>query len=322
VTTGASAGNRPSSAIRNGLQRFFRFAHAVATNQVARIAPRTYVRLTGETGRGRGEESPQAVADYFSRCFFEYFDTLRIAHGAIGDFLAKKRVLEYGPGDLPGVAVLMVAYGADQVVCVDRFPLYRPSAHGTEILHRLLNTLPEQQRERAASCFRRPGDPQSGFADERIYYMTGRDGLSRLKQEVDFVVSRAVLEHVNNLEATFRDMTTALRPGGIAVHEVDLKSHGLHERHRLDFLSWSSFAWSLMYSHKGVPNRWRVNSYRMAVDASGMKLEQLRVIEEATLEEVRAIRPQLAASFQDLPDDDLACLSFWLVATRPTGESD
>src|SRR5262249_53119471 len=103
----------------------------IAANQVARFFPERYVRLTGQTGRGAAESSARQIADYFWSCFYDYFEILGVPRSDIGRYLKGKTVLEYGPGDVPAVAFLMLAHGADAVVCVDRFELYRPSAAST-----------------------------------------------------------------------------------------------------------------------------------------------------------------------------------------------
>jgi len=51
---------------------------AVLSNQVAKFAPKLYVRLTGQTGRGSEEQTAEQVADYFRRCFDEYRQQLEM----------------------------------------------------------------------------------------------------------------------------------------------------------------------------------------------------------------------------------------------------
>ena len=240
-----------------------RILKASLTNQIARYAPALYVRLTGQTGRGAEEESIDDVGNYFQDCINDYFEKLGVGQAQRAEFLRDKRILEYGPGDIPGVALLMIAHGADRVACVDRFPL------------------------------------------------------ASLTNEIDLVISRAVLEHVNDLPATFRDMYAALKPGGIALHLVDLKSHGLHRDNPLDFLSWPAWLWSLMYSAKGVPNRLRINTYREVVAQSGLEVISLVPTVHALLTDIRTVRPSLARPFLDLPDEDLSWLGFWRVCRKP-----
>jgi len=302
---------------QNAVRTFKRIAQATLTNQLARYAPGLYVRLTGQTGRGAGEVHLDEVCDYFQTCFDDYFQQLGIPETARSGFLHDKHLMEYGPGDLPGIALLMIAYGTRQVVCVDRFPMVKMSPKNVRIAEIMLERLPQSLRARADACFKRPGHPGSGFDARFIAYHVQPIGLSGLVDEVDLVISRAVLEHVNDLPATFRDMYAALKPGGIALHLVDLKSHGLHRDNPLDFLSWPAWLWSLMYSAKGVPNRLRVNAYREAARQSGFEAIALTPTVFASETDVRAIRAALAASFKNLSDTDLSCLGFWLVCQKP-----
>ncbi len=295
---------------------FKRFVRAALTNIIAGFAPKLYVRLTQQTGRGSEEESPQQIAEYFKRCFRDYFKQLQVDPEQVGSFLQNKSVLEFGPGDVPAVALLMVAHGAESVVCVDRFPLVSLSPKNIEVMSCLLGGLQGEQKRRAESCFIKPGKPASGLVKERIRYLVCPSGLSGLKDSIDLIISRAVLEHVNNLDATFKDMRQALRKDGVAVHLVDLKSHGLHQDNQLDFLTWPSVLWSIMYSYKGMPNCLRINSYRKALCDSGL----MTVIEKPTVfaeqKEIDEVRPCLAKPFRDIADDDLSCLEFWLICSK------
>lgn len=294
---------------------------ATLTNQIARFAPRTYLNLTAQTGRGAGDDSSREVADYFRRCFDDYRTQLA-EHGlAIESLIENAPLLEYGPGDLPGVALLMIAHGAARVTCADRFPMMRLSDKNVAILTDLLDGLEPGQRARAAAAFVRHGEPASGLNPRVIDYLVTADGCTERNGVYRFVYSRAVLEHVNDLDATFRDMHRALRPGGIAIHQVDLKSHGLHSAHRLDFLCWSDRAWSLMHSAKGVPNRWRIDKYRQLVNGGGWQPLGLTARETAESAEVEQVRDCLIERFARLTTEDLRWLSFWLIAAKPGDSS-
>jgi SAM-dependent methyltransferase len=301
----------PGSTLRRVIQ-------ATLTNQIARYTPALYVQLTGQTGRGAEEVHLDMVGDYFQKCFDDYFEQLGVAESEQDEFLRGKRILEYGPGDVPGVAILMVAHGASQVVCADRFPMVRMSPKNIQILKIMMERLPQALRDRAGACFRQADHPESGFDPRCIDYLVQPSGLSGLVNEIDLVISRAVLEHVNDLPATFRDMYAALKPGGIAIHQVDLKSHGLHRDNPLDFLSWPAWLWSLMYSAKGVPNRLRADAYRDAVAQSGLEVLAIKPTLLAAPDDVRAIRPDLATPFKSLSEEDLSWLGFWLVCRKPT----
>ena len=291
-----------------------RIARAVVTNQVARWSPATYLRLTGQTGRGAAaEETPGDIADYFRRCVHDYLERLDIRLADAEAFLRGKVVLEYGPGDLPGVAVLMVAFGAEKVYCVDRFPMVNISEKNAGVLRRLLDGLSGARRSRLLSCFARPEDFSAGFDPKRIEYVVKPHGLSFLHEAVDLVISRAVLEHVDDLKATFADMTRAMRPSATAIHLVDLKSHGFHKKNPLDFLECPMWLWHAMYSHKGVPNRWRIDRYRAILSELPVRIIMIDPTTRALSSEVAAVRSKLAQPFRRISDEDLACLGFWLI---------
>jgi len=295
-----------------------RAAKAILTNQIARFSPRLYVNLVGETGRGYAEERPQDVATYFRECFRDYFSVLGIAPEHIDEFLSGKRIVEYGPGDILGMALLLVAHGCEKVTCVDRFPLLSYSEKNAAILQDLLDGLDEEARERAAACFTVPGKPASGLRDGPIDYVNSTDGFCGLDDQVDLIFSRAVLEHVNDLPGSFADMQRALVAGGRMVHQIDLKSHGLHRQNPLDFLTWPPGLWGMMYSHKGVPNRCRVSDYRRALATSGFVKFRMQPINQAPKEVIDTVRPHLATPFRSMSDEDLSWLEFWLVADKPS----
>jgi SAM-dependent methyltransferase len=296
------------------LETMTRILRAVATNQVARWAPAFYVRATGQTGRGESDtETVEGIARYFRQCVGDYFDVLGVpVHGRAG-FLQGKQILEYGPGDLPGVALLLVAMGAEKVFCVDRFSLVSMSDKNRQVIDCLASGLTDTERLRFDGCFQGTNGSTLTLRPARLQYVVRSGGLSGIDGEIDLVISRAVLEHVADLDATFADMIRAMRPGALAIHQVDLRSHGLHRANVLDFLSWSPVLWKRMYSHKGVPNRCRVDHYRDILAKLPVEAVRLEVTAHARPGVVAAVRHQLAEPFRHLSDEDLAALGFWTV---------
>lgn len=306
------------------MPELMRVARAVATNQVARLAPTAYLRLTGQTGRGDGAaESPEDIAAYFRECVADYLAFAGASAGVPADpaagYFAGKTIIEYGPGDFPGVAVLMLVAGAHKVYAVDRFAMVRLSEKNVGVWHALLGGMDDTQKQRARDLLNHPSQPAEGFKPEHIEYVVRPHGFSGMQAQADLALSRAVLEHVDDLRGTFADMLAALKPGGVAMHQVDLKSHGLHRNNPLDFLEWPNWLWSLMYSHKGVPNRWRLDSYRRIVRALPVLEQRLEPTHLASPADVAAVRNRLAPPFRDLGDDDLACLGLWVGFRKPRG---
>lgn len=289
------------------------FNKAILSNQLAKFLPGLYVRLTHQTGRGGGQEDePKKIADYFNGCFNDYRSFLKLRGGEFTSFLNKKRVLEYGPGDILGVAVLLFANGAEKVHCVDRFPLSNLSRKNIETYSCLLKMLDKSKRERAQNAFKENGKPESGFDETKIYYNVTKDGLADEQHQYDLIISRAVLEHVNDLKKTFRNIKHSLRNGGASLHKVDLKSHGLDRYTDFDFLTWPNFVYNLMYSHKGFPNRHRVDTYKKFAQQAGLKIKQLVPTGHIDIEKLTRIYPYLPNEFKKSSLDDLSWKGFWI----------
>lgn len=294
-----------------------RISRAFISNQLAKFAPTLYIKLTKQTGRGNAEnETPEIIARYFQRCVADYFEILGIESSQQNDFLRGKTILEYGPGDLPGVALLLIAKGANKVYCVDRFPLVNPSEKNSRVIEALANSLNEEEKVRLYSCLVGTGTSRLAFNANRIEYLIRADGLSCMKNEVDLVISRAVLEHVNDLEATFQDMSHAMRPKSIAIHQVDLKSHGLHRSNPLDFLLYSPWLWNIMYSHKGVPNRWRVNYYRDILSRLPLDVLKLTPTVFFDSKDVIDVLPRLPNIYGKINKEELSWQGFWLTCAK------
>ena len=279
------------------------------TNQIAAVAPSIYARLSGQTGRGKVVQ-PRLIADYFIRCLDDYRIQLGMTSIQFGAYLEGKTVLEYGPGDILGTALLIYAHGASAVHCVDRFSIHRMTKVNVQTYHELINSLKDEQLERARTAINKYGVPESGLDASKISYRVTGDGLSGESQKFDLIVSRAVLEHVNNLPATFRDIKRALKPFGTSAHEVDLRSHGLDRYLPFDFLTWPTLLYGLMYKHKGLPNRVRLPTYRMLARSVGLEIKFLSRTGVLPPGSLTRIRPYLAEEFREMTDEDLACTVF------------
>ncbi|MCX8114120.1 MAG: class I SAM-dependent methyltransferase [Burkholderiaceae bacterium] len=299
------------------LRDCFLVVRACLSNALAAAAPSIYVRLTRQTGRGADEESPHAVAAYFLTCLSDYRERLGYSDEALAEFLKGKVVLEYGPGDILGVALLVYAYGARQVHCVDQFPLHRQSERSIEVYRRLLTALQGDPRDRACRAFREYGKPESGLDPAAIAYHVTPDGLAGQTGAFDLILSRAVLEHVRDLQATFRDMSRGLRKGGLALHLVDLKSHGLDRYRTFDFLTWPEFLYRAMYGCKGFPNRWRANKYLELAARFGLLVRTIAPTGCARKDDVDFVRPRIAGHLTDVTAEQLAWLGFWIVLEKP-----
>jgi SAM-dependent methyltransferase len=79
---------------------------------------------------------------------------------------------------------------------------------------------------------------------------------------IDYVVSNAVLEHVDNLSLLFKMLNEVLKSNGKMFHSVDLKCHNKFKKYgELYFHTFNNTLYNLMGDRIGQPNRKLVVDY-------------------------------------------------------------
>lgn len=254
-------------------------------------------------------------------------------HGA-----ATGRVAEIGPGGSALTGLMLIDRGAERVELLDRFAY----AHSQSALDRAY-ALTIERSERLKQLFPRPGDlaPHIAFATGEAAaaerYFHDHSGY-------DSICSCAVFEHLMDPIAALKGAATALNPGGIMVHYVDFRDHGMYTAggaHELTFLKVPGWLYPAMSRARGRPNRVLIDQYRDACDALDLDYHILATslvgvgsIDETPIDRIpddlraRAnarvleIRDQLANPFRDMQVDDLAIDGIALIARKkPVAEA-
>jgi len=173
-------------------------------------------------------------------------------------------------------------------------------------------------------------------------YGTGIEEAEKIfkPESFDFIVSRAVLEHLYDTDAAFSAMNRLLIPGGYMIHKIDFRDHGLFsdKHHPLTFLSIPTSIYKLMSYDSGKPNRRLINYYRqkmieLAYDTKlfitaivGSESEILphkQVVTfgvdyfDSTVSLLNQIRPRLQTEFREMSDEDLMVSGIFLAARKP-----
>lgn len=216
-------------------------------------------------------------------------------------------MLELGPGDSVASALLAAAAGNGRTWLVDAgdfatrdIAAYRPLIDGL---------LAEGEAE--------PQSFDTLLARANAVYLT--DGLTSLRSldgdQVDFIFSEAVLEHVRlaEFEETVRETFRLLRPGGMASHLIDLQDHLADSLHSLRFRRavWESdwFARSGFYT-----NRLRAPTLEAIFAAAGFKPVGRDVVSWPRLPVARSA---LNAEFAGMDDDALRTKRLRLLLRKP-----
>jgi SAM-dependent methyltransferase len=232
---------------------------------------------------------------------------------AHGIEISNKTILEVGPGDNLGVALKLISLGAKKVICLDRFRCQRNENKVWAVYRELIERMTPKQREMASEAVLFTQDGYS-FWSERIQYIVGTEvekSPEILGREIaDIILSNAVLEHVYNLEETFRNLVLLLKPGGYMYHGVDLRCHNRFKgKSELFFLTIPQWLWNLMGRNLGSPNRKRIGYYRDLFEKLRLTLISEEVTLEVDAEEIEKIYGHLDKEFEGTSKEELEALA-------------
>lgn len=265
-------------------------------------------------------------------------ESVQYVTGVYNDYcaVAKKttwqgRLAEIGPGDNDGVAALFLAHGAEKADLADRFFSIRDIQQQKTIykaLHQQYPHTPVMNEDGTIPGIQRfygPNASAENFFQKNISYST--------------IISRSVLEHVDDPEHVLRSMYSALEPGGVLVHKVDLRDHGMMTpyTHDLKWMEIPAWLYTLMVKGSGYPNRFLFHDYkRVLLDLNpncqfyvaglnGTKAlttfyqtnnipADLQAQAHAHIEKYR---PRLAKPLRQVDANDLMVSSFFFVCEKP-----
>ncbi len=271
-----------------------------------------------------------------------------VQHVRLGLREVPATVAEIGPGDSLGVGLAALLSGAEQVMALD-FIRYAETARNETVLDALTGLFRDRAGVPGESEFPdvMPGldsyrFPDPLFPGKRLDANLHPERISRIRQAVrsagaergngmiryaapwtdpnvirdasaDMILSQAVLEHVNDLEATYRAMRLWLKPGGRMSHVVDFSSHGLTR-------SWNGHwgvpdsAWSLIRGKRP----YLINREPLSVHIRLLEREGFRILDVIPRSGPPGItRNRLARRFASLTDEDLNVSCAFIAAEKP-----
>jgi SAM-dependent methyltransferase len=295
--------------------------------------------LQAITAVGASLEEPARRLAYSRNVFEAYVAHAQLDAGRLDGI----RVLELGPGEDLSVALRFLAAGAATVSCVDRFVFDVEPAWEHEVYRLLLDELDGEGRRRLSELVTPDGDLRRD--DPRLEIVGGigiEEAVDHLRGgDYDLIVSVAVLEHVYDVAASMRAMDALLAPGGVMVHQVDLRDHGMFSaggRHPLEFLTIPDGLYRVMTSHTGAPNRERLSTYRGLLDGLGHE-SQIKVtnvggarealdpyreriavggeVDRSLADSIEGMRGRLPARFRSLPVEELAATGIVFRSRKP-----
>ncbi|MBW4512546.1 MAG: class I SAM-dependent methyltransferase [Scytonematopsis contorta HA4267-MV1] len=291
----------------------------------------TNVSISGST---HVQFSPEESVAYIE----EVFDSYK-KYGKFDKFFG--RVAEVGPGDNAGVAMLIRKDGSTQVDLIDRFLSYRNPQQQKEIYEALAQKYNLEHLRAKNEWGEQALDSitwKVGQASEEYF----KDCAQKQGEVYDFIISRAVLEHLYDPLSALRSMTNCLKPNGLLLHKVDFRDHGMFSAlsHELTFLQVPGNVYPLMVKNSARPNRILIHLYREVLDS--MKRDGLidysilvtnlvdvgninphKLFDDIDLDKqhksikfVEKHRHKFAKEFKNVDSKDLAVSGIFLVVTK------
>lgn len=166
--------------------------------------------------------------------------------------------------------------------------------------------------ERVARLREAVVDDQAGPQSPITYRAPWFDSALIRPGTVDWIFSQAVMEHVDDLDATYQACQAWLKPGGIMSHQIDFKSHGTAAAWNGHW-AYSDAAWRLVRGARlYLVNREPHSAHRAALARAGFRLlADLPVTRRDGL-----ARSRLAPRYRALDDSDLETAGAFMVARR------
>jgi len=250
-------------------------------------------------------------AKYVESNFNEYCTIAKLSH----QDLKGKTILELGPGDSIGTALVASSYGL-KTILID---VGNYAVEDVSVYQLLANEL----RSKGINV---PNIDSVRSFDEILnicnaqYLSNGLDSFYSLKDNsVDIIVSQAVLEHVrkDDFPSIIHECQRVMKESGVSVHSIDLKDHLDKALNNLRFNNnfWES---SFISSSGFYTNRIRYSGMLEIFKHAHFSVE---VVSINRWEKLPTPRQSLSDQFYALSDDNLLVSEFTVLLKHTDGKS-
>ena len=128
-------------------------------------------------------------------------------------------------------------------------------------------------------------------------------------ESIDMIFSQAVLEHVEDLEGTYKAIFRLLKKGGMMSHQIDFKNHGVSDVWNGQW-SYSDFVWKLIKSNRP----YLINREPLSTHIDLLKSCRFKIVCILPERNTKGInRSQLAKRFKFISDEDLITSSAYII---------
>ena len=223
---------------------------------------------------------------------------------------------ELGPGDSIGVGIAALLSGTNRYYALD-VVRFSDAGFNLKIFDELVASfkaraasLPENRIPLIRDALMSPGSEHQGVM---IKYMVPWSDEQVIEPEsIDVILAHAVLEHVVDLERTYRALSLWLKPGGMISLQIDFTSHGTSEKWN-GYRAYSETLWKMIMGRRPF----LINRQPCSVHMDCLKRNGFEIVSLSRVDRHDGItRSQLSSRWKDISDDDLVCSDIFVQARK------
>jgi SAM-dependent methyltransferase len=177
-----------------------------------------------------------------------------------------KSLLELGPGNSYILAYNFLAHDAKKIILVDKYPRIVDTKKQKDHFKKEIDHIKSKYGK----------DPfliKGQSIDQRYLEYLPRDLVEVTHNQVDFIYSNSVLEHIKDIRENIAAMSRILRNGGHMYHNIDLRDHYNFNNPFL-FYKYEDTTWNKYLTKGGVSytNRLRYDDFTQLFKTSGFEI--------------------------------------------------
>jgi hypothetical protein len=263
-----------------------------------------------------------------------------------------EKIAELGPGDSLGIGLSALISGSERYFAFDiikytnsevnlkifdelvilfknktpipdekEFPLMKPKLQSYDFPdyiftdNHLTAMLDEARLNRIRTSIKALDMPGDAIKDENlmiVYKAPWNDAVINESEEVDIIISQAVLQHIDKIASAYQLMYKWLKPAGLMSHVIDFKSMGSSEKW-YGHWSYSDLEWKIVRGRKAyLINRLPYSAHINLLDGNGFKVIRSR----KTISESIVDRKDLAPRFRSLSDEDISVSGAYILSAK------
>ena len=277
-------------------------------------------------------------------CYSVWLRHLVIAHKN-GFSTQPKVIAELGPGDSLGIGLAALISGVETYYAFDVYEFTNENKN-IEIFDELVSLFKNREDIPGGDLYKPhidsyefPGDILSdehintALEESRIKLIrnsitniNNKDSIIKYaapwfgtdlvkKKSVDMIYSQAVLEHVDDLSATYKAMHSWLKPTGFISHQIDFRSHGTSDKWNGHW-RYSDFMWKLIRGKRPyLLNRVPHSTHIKLLNETNFEIScDLKIKTSSEID-----RKELAPRFKNMSEDDLTTSGAFIQARIQSG---